>query len=78
MNKKIKKPLTNLDGSIEIIGSNRVIVEDIMSIVEYSEEHIIIDIGSRMLNIFGQSLEIYDYFNKSLIIDGKVNSVTFE
>ncbi len=78
MNKKVKNPMTNLDGSVEIIGTKRVIVEDIVSIIEYCDERIRIDIGSRMLNIIGQSLEIYDYFNKSLIIDGKINSVTFD
>lgn len=75
---KNKNPLKELDGTIEIIGSKRIIIDDIVSIVEYSSENIILDIGCKMISIVGKSLEIYDYFNKSLIIDGTIGSVTFE
>ena len=74
--------IRNIDGgykqSIEIIGNETVIIENITSIIEYSEQSMRILVGKKHILINGDRLELNGYSDKSVYINGKINSIFFE
>ena len=64
--------------SIEIIGNETVIIENITSIIEYSEQSMRILVGKKHILINGDRLELNGYSDKSVYINGKINSIFFE
>lgn len=67
-----------INSSVEIIDAKRVIVEEFIKIIDYCENRVVLDIGKKLLVICGTELNIYDYFNKNIVIDGKITSISFE
>lgn len=63
---------------IEIIGTERMIVENTSGILEYCEERIRLSIGKNYVVITGAGLKLNDYIEKNIVIDGKIQNITFE
>jgi len=72
------KDFKKISSSVEIINAKRIIVEEMIKIIDYSENRVVLDIGNRILTICGFELSIYDYYNKNIVIDGVITSVLFE
>ncbi len=84
MNNSVKQLFDNIkDGykinsNIEIVDASKVIIEEMIKLIEYCNTKIIIDVGKNLLIINGDNLNICDYYNKNIVIEGKVSSVIFE
>ena len=66
------------NSNVEIIDKKRVIVEEMISIIDYCDTKVVIDIGKNILSISGENLNIYDYCDRTVIINGIIDSVSFE
>ena len=84
MNSSIKNLIDNvkdsckINSSIEIVDASKVIIEEMIRIIEYCNTKVVVDIGKSLLIINGNDLNICDYYNKNIVIEGKVSSVIFE
>ncbi len=64
--------------SIEIIGNEVAVVENITSIIEYSEQSIRLLVGKKYVLIIGDRLELSGYSDKSVYIKGEISKIIFE
>ena len=74
----IKGKVTNYKQNIEIIGNKIAIVENIDSIIEYSEESIRLLVEKKYILICGCGLRLDNYSDKSVIIKGRISKIIFE
>ncbi len=65
------------DSTIELFGNKRVMVFDCKSIIDYSEEVIVLDLGAQRLKITGVNLVADSFVFGQTDITGTVFSVEF-
>jgi len=70
--------IRKINSSVEIIDAKRVIIEELSKIIDYSDKKIVLDVGKKLLVIHGFDMNISDYYNKNIVIDGVISSVFFE
>lgn len=76
--KAIKKISENLNlASVELHSDKRVVVMDCRSIIDYSEECIVLDIGERKLRIKGDKLVADSFSFGQTDIKGRIFSLEF-
>lgn len=63
--------------SIEFRSNTDVTVEGCMGIIEYSQELIAINLGSRIVRFHGDEMEISTFFESQAVIKGTVLSMDF-
>lgn len=63
--------------SIEIIGTNRIIIENAYSIIKYSDYDVTISMGKRIIDVFGCELQLKNYCENIVVITGKINTINF-
>lgn len=64
--------------TIEVIGNNRVIIENANKILEYKQECIRLNVGKRIVKISGGHLKMNDYTDKNIVINGIITDIVFE
>ncbi len=74
----IKGKENNYKQNIEIIGNKIAIVENIDSIIEYSEESVRLLVEKKHVVILGCDLRLDNYSDKSVFIKGKISKIIFE
>ena len=74
----IKGKESSYKQNIEIIGNKIAIVENIDSIIEYSQESIRLSVEKNHVIISGCDLKLENYREKSVYIKGKINKIIFE
>ncbi len=65
-------------GSIELLGSRRVIVEDALGIIEYEDNIVRIHTRGKTVVINGSGLSLDSYSGGIIIVDGKIRGVSLE
>ena len=65
------------NSNVEIIGSGRVVLEEIRRIIEYSDNAVRVVAGKKTVCVDGINLTLNNYSDKTLVIDGVINSVNF-
>ncbi len=63
--------------SIEFRSNTDVTVEGCMGIIEYSQELIAINLGSKIVRFHGDEMEISTFFESQAVIKGTVLSMDF-
>lgn len=63
--------------SIEFRSNTDVTVEGCMGIIEYSQELIAINLGSKIVRFHGDEMEISTFFESRAVIKGTVLSMDF-
>ena len=63
--------------TIEIIGGNRVIIENVDSIVKYSEYVISVSVADKTVDIIGSDLILNNYCKDVIVIKGKIITISF-
>ena len=61
--------------NVEIIGKKRVVVEEVKKIVEYREDTVLMVAGKYTVSVEGGRLVLNNYGDKTLVIDGDIDSV---
>ena len=64
--------------TIEIIGNNKIIVENTSKILEYKTELVRLGVGKRVITILGGKLRLDDYSDKNIVINGIIKNISFE
>ncbi len=64
--------------TIEVIGNNKIIIENTSKIFEYKTELVRLGVGKRIITILGGQLKLNDYSDKSIVIDGIIKNISFE
>ena len=64
--------------SIEIVGNEIAIVENVTSLIEYSEHTIRLLAGKKHVVINGNNLQLNGYREKSVYVKGNINGIFFE
>ena len=75
-----KQLIENLmyDETIEVIGNNKIIVENTGKILEYKTDLVRLGVAKRVITISGGNLRLNDYSDKSIVIDGIIKNISFE
>lgn len=63
--------------TIELNSNTEVTINGCMGMVEYSEEHIAINLGSKIVHFYGSNMEISTFFDFQAVIKGTVISMDF-
>ena len=63
---------------VEITGHNHIELDGIIKILECNENFLRIRFKNKTVLFKGENLNIRNYFNKSAIINGEINSIIFE
>lgn len=63
--------------SIEFKSNSEVTIDGCMGMIEYSEELIAINLGSRIVRFHGADMEISTFFDSQAVIKGTVISMDF-
>lgn len=63
--------------SIEFRSNTDVTIEGCMGIIEYSQELIAINLGSKIVRFHGDEMEISTFFESQAVIKGTVLSMDF-
>jgi sporulation protein YqfC len=67
-----------LNTHILISDNNRLEIENVKKILEYSENYIRLKTSTLVLSIWGQSLSADDYNMSGIVISGEISSIEFE
>ncbi len=62
---------------IELLGNNRLILDGVFTITEYTEENVKLKIKKGFVDIFGSQLVINNINDENLLITGKIISLEF-
>lgn len=62
---------------IELYSNNRIIIFDCKSVVDYSDEIIVLDLGSVKLKIYGENLTIDSFVFNQTDVKGKISGLEF-
>lgn len=65
------------DSVITILGNGMIVIENYRRILEYSDCKIRIQTKKTYLHIIGQHLEIKEYCNEEMIIQGQIKTINF-
>lgn len=60
---------------VEIVGEDRVLIENHLGVVGYSSEEVQIKVCYGILSVSGYSLKFLQINKEQLVINGKINSV---
>lgn len=75
---KIKAMREDIDNStIELYGNKRIIIFDCKSVVDYSDEFIVLDLGSKRLKITGSGLAADSFVFGQTDITGEIFCLEF-
>lgn len=77
--KALELPVDLVAGMVhfEFSGNREVVIEGCRGVLEYDENIICIDTGKMKARLMGRSLEIRNFTDHSVIIDGYISSVEF-
>ncbi|MBR4953945.1 MAG: YabP/YqfC family sporulation protein [Oscillospiraceae bacterium] len=64
--------------SVAVTGGTKLVVENHNGILEYSDEVIILNAGKMRISVFGSGLGINAMNQVSVVVSGKINTVSFE
>lgn len=73
--KNIREDINN--STIELYGDKRAIIFDCKSVIDYSEEIIVLDLGAQRLKITGENLTADSFVFGQTDITGKLCSLEF-
>ena len=65
------------NAAIELYGDKRVIIFDCKSVIDYSKECIVLDLGSRKVKISGEELVADSFVFGQTDITGKIKGLEF-
>ena len=68
----------NNDSVIEIIGLETVIIENVLSVIEYEQNILRVTLDKRIVVVEGENLRITDFIEKNIIVNGKIGGVRIE
>ncbi len=63
--------------TIEFHGESRVIIEGCMGILDYSDEYIAVNLGSKTVRFKGANMQMDTFFESQAVIKGNVISMDF-
>lgn len=79
LSKKAKSVQKKSDRAIiEIVGNEKVIVEDVKNIIEYENERVRVSTGNTEIKITGLGLSIDGYENNVVVVYGFIKGVCLE
>lgn len=73
--KNLKEDINN--PLIELYGSKRVLVFDCKSVIDYSEECMVLDLGSKRVRITGRNLVADSFVFGQTDITGEISQIEF-
>lgn len=79
--KKLKRVMQGwvyLDTYLHLHGNRELRVENCMRILEYNEVLVRLQTRDMAVGIWGTGLRVYDYNDSSVLVRGKISSVTLE
>lgn len=68
----------NNDSVIEIIGLETVIIENVLSVIEYEQNILRVTLDEHIVVVEGENLRITDFIEKNIIVNGKIGGVRIE
>ena len=68
----------NNDSVIEIIGMETVIIENVLSVIEYEQNILRVTLDEHIFVVEGENLRITDFIEKNIIVNGKIGGVRIE
>ncbi len=75
---KTKNMRDNINNSaIELYGDKRVLVFDCKSVIDYSDEFIVLDLGAQRIRISGRNLTADSFVFGQTDITGEISSLEF-
>lgn len=75
---KIKNMKDDINNSvIELYGDKRVLVFDCKSVIDYSDEFIVLDLGAQRVRITGSNLTADSFVFGQTDITGKISTLEF-
>lgn len=77
--KALELPVDLVSGMVhfEFSGNREVVIEGCRGVLEYDENIVCIDTGKMKARLMGRELEIRNFTDHSVIIDGFISSVEF-
>lgn len=76
--KALKNAKENIEScAIELYGNKRIIVLDCKCVVDYSQEHIVLNLGELNLKITGKNLVADSFVFGQTDINGEISGVEF-
>ena len=64
--------------TIEVVGNNKIIVENTNKILEYKSDIVRLGSNNRIITINGGQLKLNDYSDKNIVIGGIIKSISFD
>ena len=68
----------NNDSVIEIIDMETVIIENVLSVIEYEQNILRVTLDEHIVVVEGENLRITDFIEKNIIVNGKIGGVRIE
>ncbi len=76
--KALKNAKENMEScAIELYGNRRIIVLDCKCVLDYSKEHIVLDLGKLNLKITGKNLVTSSFVYGQTDINGEISGLEF-
>ena len=74
----IKGVYESCGASVELIGSNRIIIEDVVSILEYEPNCVKVIADGKNVTVHGYELILKSFNSKTVIVCGSITDVSLE